>query len=207
MRSTFGHAITLAFLLWKGIASPIGSTCTTYNDCDGQLICTQGVCSELPTTETCSWAGHGFGASCTSDNLCSDDDVCDPTGSICVDPYAVDEYPPFQVTFSCWDHQYSTTGPDCGHAHNVTCPTGGIATESLLEIQGTYFNTGNVDIQILVDSTTYSTSATAVAGHPGQLGGWFDLKTYAPCPDLAYPSYVQFTDSCTGKVLGFNYPT
>jgi hypothetical protein len=147
------------------------------------------------------------GASCTADNYCSDDDVCDPTG-ICVDQYANGEYPPFHVGFSCWEHTYSTTGPDCGHAHNVTCPGGGSVTSLALEIQGEYFNTGNVDIQVLSGgSAVYSTSVTAVAGNPGQLGGSFDVKTYALCPSKAHPYYIQLTDGCTGKVLGFNFPT
>jgi hypothetical protein len=177
----------------------------------------------LPTTETCSWAGHGFGkchwrhtsctanastgAACTADNYCSDDDVCDPTGGICVDPYAVDQYPPFFVTFTCVNDTYSTTGPDCGHAHKVTCPPGGSVTASVLEIQGEYFNTGDVDIQVLSNGTAvYSASVTAVAGNPGLLGGSFSVKTYALCPSKAYPYFIQFTDSCTGKVFGFNYP-
>ena len=39
----------------------LGATCVNFNDCDGEMICTGGLCSELSDTQTCSWAGHGIG--------------------------------------------------------------------------------------------------------------------------------------------------
>ena len=39
----------------------LGATCVGWDDCDGDMICTGGLCSELSGTQTCSWAGHGIG--------------------------------------------------------------------------------------------------------------------------------------------------
>jgi hypothetical protein len=142
------------------------------------------------------------GATCSDDNDCSDELVCNSNG-ICVDPNA-NNNPPYMVSLSCWNFTYGTTGPDCGHAHHVQCPGGALVTELALEIQGEHFNTGNVEIQVLNGpSIVYSGTVTAVAGNPGKLAGSFDVKTYVQCGQALE---VELTDGCTGNVVQFSYP-
>ena len=41
--------------LWKGHCA--GDRCSTYNDCDGSLICQNGKCTDASSSRTCSPSG------------------------------------------------------------------------------------------------------------------------------------------------------
>ncbi|KAK6360057.1 hypothetical protein TWF730_006211 [Orbilia blumenaviensis] len=67
---------------WVGHCA--GASCSTHNDCDGDLECKSGICGGSGGTtppQTCSWVGHCAGASCKSNDDCSDDLEC--KGGVC----------------------------------------------------------------------------------------------------------------------------
>ncbi|MCA9711360.1 MAG: OmpA family protein [Myxococcales bacterium] len=74
-------------------AGALGAPCTQTIDCGGGLVCTAGVCSQCTddiecspgtcdlSTGSCLNAGGG-GGSCTTDDQCAMDEICD--GGMCV---------------------------------------------------------------------------------------------------------------------------
>jgi hypothetical protein len=63
----------------------LGATCTNENDCDGELVCSSGICasdnSNVPAVDpnvnsSCTWLDHCLGATCTNENDCDGDLVC-----------------------------------------------------------------------------------------------------------------------------------
>ncbi|KAH7139581.1 hypothetical protein B0J13DRAFT_527258, partial [Dactylonectria estremocensis] len=123
MRSTMLNFVYIAascFMVGQAIAKPLGNHCNSLNDCDGELICTGGLCSELSSTKTCSWAPHGIGSACSNDDACSDDLLCG-SSRVCVDPYAKTKSP-YIVTASCWNNTYWVNGPE--GCHHGKCPSG-----------------------------------------------------------------------------------
>ncbi|KAJ5388228.1 hypothetical protein N7509_010769 [Penicillium cosmopolitanum] len=64
---------------WPGHCA--GASCSSSDDCSGDLACTNGKCASGPSNGSCSWTGHCAGAACSSSDDCSDDLVC--TGGKC----------------------------------------------------------------------------------------------------------------------------
>ncbi|KAH8819279.1 family 75 glycoside hydrolase [Xylogone sp. PMI_703] len=67
---------TCAACEWAGHC--IGASCSTADDCDGDLTCDGGFCGG------CTWEGHCLCASCSTGDDCADDLVC--TSGRCANP-------------------------------------------------------------------------------------------------------------------------
>ncbi|RFU29037.1 hypothetical protein B7463_g7309, partial [Scytalidium lignicola] len=74
--TTSTPASTCAACSWTGHC--IGASCSTEDDCDGDLTCTSGFCGG------CTWDGHCLCASCSTGDDCADDLIC--TNGQCANP-------------------------------------------------------------------------------------------------------------------------
>lgn len=62
---------------WVGHCA--GDPCSTYNDCDGSMICINGKCGDASNSgcnAPCAWTNHCCGDPCTTYNDCDGDLVC-----------------------------------------------------------------------------------------------------------------------------------
>ncbi|KAH6712611.1 family 75 glycoside hydrolase [Leptodontidium sp. MPI-SDFR-AT-0119] len=66
--TTTSTAPTCTSCSWTGHCA--GATCSSADDCDGDLVCTGGTCGG------CTWVGHCLCATCSTGDDCADDLVC-----------------------------------------------------------------------------------------------------------------------------------